>query len=125
MIRYVLLIAVLTISSIGYAQDSAAVTPTDVIQPLNNVIIYPNLASKSVVVDFYEKDFKDVTIYITDLSGNTIIECTAGDIVSGSFVEVIVPKEAANSSMLITIKSEGKLLVRRVSARSKFVFGNS
>jgi hypothetical protein len=116
MTRYMLLIAILTLSSIGFAQETNAAVPNDMTKSLRNVIIYPNLALKSVVVDFYEKDFKAVTVYITDLSGNMILEYTAGDIASGSFVEVKIPNEITSSSILITIKSEGKLLVRQVRA---------
>ena len=84
-------------------------------QTLNNVKIYPNISVSTIIVDFHNTDFKSVNIVITDLSGTPILTYNLGDIEMDSFAELNLPSQIENTSVIVSITSEGKQLVKRIN----------
>jgi hypothetical protein len=80
---------------------------------LNNVNVYTNAPAKSFIADFYEKYFKAVTVKVCDLSGKQFAKYELGDIKSGYYAEINIPKEIISNNMMITISSEGKSMVEK------------
>jgi len=114
MIRITLLTFAILLTSIGYSQNNNNATPSQYTTQLNNVNIYRNHSLKSFIVDFYEQDFKAVTVKITDSSGGIISEYELGDVQSGTFAEINMPSSFSKSDLVITVNSEGKSYVEKV-----------
>lgn len=112
MIKYILLTSSILLAVAGFSQGKSHTNTSS----LSNVNVYPNAPIKSFVVDFYEKDFKEVSIIIQDMSGETIAEYEIGDVKSGSFVEMNVPKAKKGENVVVTVKSENKTFVSEIDS---------
>ncbi|MFT6716009.1 MAG: hypothetical protein ACJA0Q_000638 [Saprospiraceae bacterium] len=113
MIKYFVLTAILTLTTIGYSAEEAVTTFHSTSTHLSNVNIYTNAPVKSFIVDFYEKDFKSVSVTVSNLSGNVVAEYELGNVTSGTFAELNIPTAVSVRNMIITVSSEGKSLVEK------------
>ena len=115
MIRITLLTFAILLSSISYSQKGNTSTPSQYTTRLNNVNIYRNSPLKSFIVDFYEKDFKAVTVKVSDLSGGIIAEYELGDVQRGTFAEMNIPSRLSKWDIVITVTSEGKSYIEKTN----------
>jgi hypothetical protein len=103
----------LTLLSLSVTAGENTVGASKTSAHLNNVNVYTNMPVKSFIVDFYEKDFKAVSVKVCDLSGKTVVEYELGDVKSGSYAEMNIPEGITHNNMMITITSEGKSMVEK------------
>lgn len=81
-------------------------------QKINQINVYPNDVSESFVIDFHDKGFSSVTIFVKDEIGKTFYAVDLGEIHAGDFKEITLPKDMDNEVVYITVIAEGQELVK-------------
>ena len=99
---------------LDYQEYVATQEPIEAVveQRINHVNIYPNDVSESFVIDFHDKGFSSVTIFVRDEIGKTFYAVDLGEINAGDFKEIALPKDMDNEVVYVTVVAEGQELVQ-------------